>query len=107
MLQYFTLILVLIIVFKLLTTAVQYNMDSTEFTIFECRFESNSAKVTYSLQFFTLALSFIAFDFEIFLLLPFICLLFHFISRVIMFISVITLLTILLWVEMKYISTLV
>merc|ERR1712096_423464 len=51
-----------------------YNIDSTEFTIFECGFESNSAKVTYSLQFFTLALSFIAFDFEIFLLLPFLCL---------------------------------
>ena len=96
MLQYLIILLILTFVFKLFTTAVQYNMDTTEFTMFECRFESNSAKVTYSLQFFTLALSFIAFDFEIFLLLPFMCLLFHFTYRVLVFMSIITTLTLLL-----------
>jgi len=104
MLTYLSLRIILIVVFWVLIQAVTFNVNSKEYSIFECRFESSTRLVSYSLQFFTLALSFIAFDFEIFLLLPFISLFFHFSYGILLIVSIVRILTVLLYVELKYIT---
>ena len=104
MLIYLNLRLVLILLFWILMKAVTFNVDSQEYSIFECRFESNMRLVSYSLQFFTLALSFIAFDFEIFLLLPFISLIFQNSYGTLLMISIVRMLTVLLYTEFKFIT---
>ena len=100
--MYITLLTILIFLFFVILKLVHYNVDSNNYSIFECRFESGIRIVSYSLQFFTLALSFISFDFEIFLLLPYIGLAFHSCYNTFTLILVIRLLTLLLYVELKY-----
>lgn len=102
MIMYITLLTFLILLFFMLLKLVYYNVDSSNYSIFECRFESRIRVVSYSLQFFTLALSFISFDFEIFLLLPYIGLAFHSYYNTFTLILVIRLLTLLLYVELNY-----
>ena len=102
MLMLFVLLLVLFVISFILYRAVQLNVSNVIYSCFECRFESRIRVVSYSLQFFTLALSFISFDFEIFLLLPYIGLAFHSYYNTFTLILVIRLLTLLLYVELNY-----
>ena len=104
MLMLFVLLLVLFVISFILYRAVQLNVSNVIYSCFECRFESSFRIVNYSLQFFTLALSFIAFDFEIFLVLPFIRSFFHPRFRCITMVRIVRLLTLLLYIEIKYIT---
>lgn len=104
MLTYIVLSVLVLIITWVLLQAVYINQTAEIYSLFECRFESRADKISYSLQFFTLALSFIAFDFEIFLLLPFMRLFFQTLSNNLIIISIVSLLTLLLWLEMKFIS---
>nr|BBB04275.1 NADH dehydrogenase subunit 3 [Salpa thompsoni] len=104
MLTYTCLGMILMVVFWVLLQAVTFNVNSKEYSMFECGFESSTGLVSYSLQFFTLALSFIAFDFEIFLLLPFMSLFFHFSYGILLMLAIVGMLTLLLYVELKYMT---
>lgn len=103
MLIYVVIATLLLSVVWILLQAVYMNQASEVYSLFECGFESRADKISYSLQFFTLALSFIAFDFEIFLLLPFIGLFYQTYKNSIILIVIVALLTTLLWLEIKYI----
>lgn len=105
MLLYFVVFFLILVVGTLaLSPAVRHNISDLQFSTFECGFETSIRVISYSLQFFTLALSFIAFDFEIFLLLPFVRLIYHAPSGVVVFLSVVGILTLLLFIEMTYID---
>nr|BCM73318.1 NADH dehydrogenase subunit 3 [Salpa younti] len=104
MLMYLNLGLILMMVFWVLLQAVTFNVNSKEYSMFECGFESSTGLVSYSLQFFTLALSFIAFDFEIFLLLPFMSIFFQFSIGTLLMMIIVGMLTVLLYVELKYMT---
>nr|BCM73289.1 NADH dehydrogenase subunit 3 [Ihlea magalhanica] len=97
-----SMLLVLTGVFYALTFATQFNMEGTDNSMFECGFEQFKGKISYSLQFFTLALSFIAFDYEIFLLLPMAGLLHQYPSSCITSLVIMAILTFLLMIEMGY-----
>ncbi len=105
MLLYFVLYFLILVVGTLaLSPAVRHNISDLQFSTFECRFETSIRVISYSLQFFTLALSFIAFDFEIFLLLPFVGLIYHTSAGVAVFLSIVRILTLLLFIEITYID---
>nr|BCM73330.1 NADH dehydrogenase subunit 3 [Thetys vagina] len=99
-----TLIIIMFfsMLFYYLTKLPLMNLHLSSFSLFECGFESNSGVGTYSLQFFTLALSFIAFDYEIFLLLPFMGYLTYYNFGAMVFLLILSLLTALLGNEMKF-----
>nr|BCM73306.1 NADH dehydrogenase subunit 3 [Pegea confoederata] len=98
----FLLSLSLILIF--LMKLPEMNVDSSQFTLFECGFESKTKFGIYSLQFFSLALSFIAFDFEIFVILPYLgcCTNYHTALSGLVFI--VCLLTLLLANEMMFLD---
>jgi len=78
------------------------NVDTSQFTLFECRFESKTEFGIYSLQFFSLALSFIAFDFEIFIILPYLSYCINYRTAILGLIFIVSLLTLLLANEILF-----
>ena len=105
MLLYFVVFFLILTVGSMaLSPAVRHNISDLQFSTFECGFETSIRVISYSLQFFTLALSFIAFDFEIFLLLPFVGLIYHVPASVAVFLSIVRVLTLLLFIEITYID---